>query len=100
MAWLAPTSRSHGGRSADSTSSGTAAVMGLQHGRMQVRDGRSGCGDDHRRSPRPARQPEREEPGGAFVDPHVQPEPAGGVGVVQGHRQRGVPGPGRQHGVA
>ena len=74
-----------------------AAVMCLQHGGVQVRDGGAGSGDHGGRSARTAGQPQRQEPGGAFVDPDVQPDPSGGIGLVQGHRQRRVAGTGRKH---
>ena len=76
-----------------------AAVMGLEHRGMQVRHRRARCGDDRRRSTGSPGQAERQEPGRAFVDPHMQPDPAGGIGVVQCHRQRGVPGTRGEHRV-
>ena len=42
-------------------------------------------------------QAERKEPGGPLVDPHVQPQPPGRVGVVQRQRQRRVAGARGQH---
>ena len=45
-------------------------------------------------------QADRQEAGGALVDPHVQTQPAGAVGVVQRERQRRVARARAQHDVA
>ena len=65
-------------------------VVGLHHRRTQVRHRGA---RRHRHTDRGALrggQPDRQEARGAFVDAHVQSQPAGAVGVVQRKRQRGV----------
>jgi hypothetical protein len=57
-----------------------ACVVRLEHRRVQVGDGGAGCRDDRDRHPRSAGQTEREEPGAALVDPHVQPQVTGALG--------------------
>ena len=74
--WFAPVPISCGGRSAVSTSSGTPGVRRLQDGRVQVRHGRARRRHHGHRPPRPQREAQREEAGGALVDPHVQPQPS------------------------
>ena len=65
-------------------------VVGLHHGRTQV--GHRGA-RRHRHAHRRAcgdRQPDRQIAGGPLVDAHVEPDPAGPVGVLQRKRQRGI----------
>ena len=65
-----------------------AGVGRLQHGRVQVRDGRPRRRHHRHRPAGPQRQAEREEAGGALVDPHVQPQAPRDVRVVQRERER------------
>ena len=59
-------------------------VVGLEDRGVEVRHGRAGRRDDGGRHPAQLRQTEREEPGRAFVDPHVETEPARPVRALQG----------------
>jgi hypothetical protein len=65
-------------------------VVRLEDGRMQVGDGRAGGGDDGDRAAGQLGQAEGQEPRGALVHAHVQPDPAGAVGLLQriGQRRR------------
>ena len=65
-------------------------VVGLHHGRTQVGHRGARRHRDADRRARGDRQPDRQIPGGAFVDAHVQPDAAGPVGVLQRKRQRSV----------
>ena len=76
-----------------------AGVRRLEHGRVQVRHGRARRRHDGHRPARPQREAQREEAGGPLVDPHVQPQPTGGVRGVQRERERGAAGAGAQDGV-
>ena len=72
----------------------------LQHRRVQF--GHRGARRRHHRH-RPAGglgQPDGEEAAGPLVDPHVQAQPAGGVGGVQGEGERRRAGAGGQHRLA
>ena len=65
-------------------------VVGLHYGRAEV--GHRGA-RRHRHTHRRAlgdREPDRQEAGGAFVDAHMQSDPAGPVGVLQRECQRSV----------
>ena len=65
-------------------------VGGLEHRRVQVRDGGPGGDDDGHRAPGAQREPDREEAGRALVDAHVQAHPPHGVGGVHREQQRRV----------
>jgi len=56
--------------------------------------------DDRDRPLRRLGQAERQEACGALVDPHVQPQPAEPVGLVQRERERCVTRAGAEHGFS
>lgn len=63
-------------------------VMGLERGRMEVRDRGPGRRHDRDGTPRPFREAEGEERGGTLVDPDVQAQQPRLVSGGQGVRQR------------
>jgi hypothetical protein len=95
MAWFAPVCRSSGGRSAVSSSSGTAAGVGLDDRRVEVGDRRAGVTT----TGAGGRSPGRARPRGSRRSAR-RPRRAGGSRVVvQRHRERRRARPGREHRV-
>ena len=73
-----------------------AGVGGLQHGRVEVRGGCARRAEDDGGPVAALGQAEREEAGGALVDPRVQRDPARLGGVVRRERQWCAPRAGAQ----
>jgi hypothetical protein len=70
--------------------------MRLHHRGHEITDRSARRCDDGYRAARPDSQPEREEAGGALIDPDVEPERARDLRCVRGEGERSRSGPRRE----
>ena len=93
----APRSRSSGGRSAVSTTSGIREQLRLDDGGPELHRGGPGRGEQDDRPAARAGDAQREEAGGPLVEQHPDPKARG---TPERERERRGPGPGADHRLA